>query len=316
MAQEWDQTIFIDSSSAKTAIEQQTNLKITSIALLGQGFDNVAFLVNQEFVFRFPRRDMAITFMENEIALLSFIADHVSFPLSSPCFIGKPSKLFPAPFAGYKKLAGISLSDMSAVLIDDVSCAKTLALWLKELHSVPVFESHRAALKGDLSIKLQVSKGLEKSKNSLAKNNAYFLDAGFSERELFDTIDILKQYNFDHDKKVTFVHGDLYSKHVLVDPKNGTLTGVIDWGDVQVEHPGLDLSVACMIFSPCALALFWESYGAEKEEKSRALFRAFNHPIMLLPYCYEHKEENLKKWTILALKRAIELVHEHNKLVF
>ncbi len=316
MVQEWDQTIFIDSLRAKAIIEQQNNLKITSIELLGQGFDNMAFLVNQEFVFRFPRRDTAITFMENEIALLPFIADHVSFPLSSPCFVGEPSELFPAPFAGYKKLSGTPLSYSPARLIDDSLYAKTLASWLKELHRIPVLAGHRAVLKGDLSIKLQVVKGLEKSKKNLMTYRSYFLDAGFSERELFYAIAILQQYNFDQDKKVAFVHGDLYSKHVLVDPQQGTLAGIIDWGDIQIAHPGLDLSVACMLFSSRALARFWEAYGADNEEKARALFRAFNHPIMLLPYCYEHKEENLKKWTILALKRAIELVHEHKKIVF
>lgn len=315
MTQEWDQTIFLDSTNAKAVIERQTNLKITSIELLGQGFDNVAFLVNKEFVFRFPRRDMAITFMENEIALLPSIARHVSFPLSSPCFVGQPSELFSAPFAGYKKLQGVSLSNMSAALIDDMVYATTLASWLKELHSMPILDSHREALKGDLSIKLQVGKGLEKSKKSLMRNKAYFLDAGFSERELFDTIDILQRYNFDSDKKISFVHGDLYSKHLLVDPQKGMLTGIIDWGDIQIAHPGLDLSIACMIFSPRSLAHFWELYEADKEEKARAFFRAFNHPILLLPYCYENKEENLKKWTVLALKRAIELIHEHNKIV-
>jgi aminoglycoside phosphotransferase (APT) family kinase protein len=38
-------------------------------------------------------------------------------------------------------------------------------------------------------------------------------------------------------------HGDLHARHLLVDD-SGAATAVIDWGDVCVADPGIDLSIA------------------------------------------------------------------------
>jgi aminoglycoside phosphotransferase (APT) family kinase protein len=47
------------------------------------------------------------------------------------------------------------------------------------------------------------------------------------------------------------LHGDLGRMHVLVDPDDGHLTGLIDWGDVQAGDPAWDLAVsACHFASP------------------------------------------------------------------
>jgi len=41
-----------------------------------------------------------------------------------------------------------------------------------------------------------------------------------------------------------FLHGDLARMHVFVEPTRGNLTGLIDWGDVQVGDPAWDLAIA------------------------------------------------------------------------
>ena len=48
-----------------------------------------------------------------------------------------------------------------------------------------------------------------------------------------------------------FLHGDLGRMHIMVDPADGQLTGLIDWGDVQVGDPAWDLAItACHFASP------------------------------------------------------------------
>ena len=47
------------------------------------------------------------------------------------------------------------------------------------------------------------------------------------------------------------LHGDLARMHILVEPEHGNLTGVIDWGDLQVGDPAWDLAIArCHFASP------------------------------------------------------------------
>ena len=56
-------------------------------------------------------------------------------------------------------------------------------------------------------------------------------------------------------------HGDLYCRHVLLDEQGG-FAGVIDWGDVHLGHPAIDIAGALCILPPRALPAFFEAYGA------------------------------------------------------
>jgi aminoglycoside phosphotransferase (APT) family kinase protein len=41
------------------------------------------------------------------------------------------------------------------------------------------------------------------------------------------------------------VHNDLYLEHVLIDPRSGSVCGVIDWSDAVIGDPALDFAVLC-----------------------------------------------------------------------
>lgn len=43
-------------------------------------------------------------------------------------------------------------------------------------------------------------------------------------------------------------HGDLHVRHLLVD-RDGSATGVIDWGDLCLADPAVDLSIAYFGFA-------------------------------------------------------------------
>lgn len=307
MSHIWSQTIPIDQELAKKLIENQTTLTVFSIDVLGEGFDNIAYLVNKEFIFRFPRRQVGIDLMENEIAILPYLAQNISFPFSCSQFIGKRSLDYAAPFAGYTMLPGKPLCETKVELIDDINFALTLAQWLKELHVVPILKEHRVNFRGNQSWRYDISGRLERSRARILQYKLYFNDADFSTNELFAAIDILKKFNFETIEKKSYVHGDLYSRHMLVN-NSCHLTGLIDWGDVHIGNPGVDLAAGIRIFTDKALAEFFKTYGAiDQVTKNLAIFEVFNQSIILLAYCCEKNEENLKQWTILALKRALEI---------
>lgn len=309
MSHLWMQTIIINSDLAKQLIEEQTSLKVTSIENFGEGWDNIAYLVNKEYIFRFPRREMGVDCIKNEISILPYIKTKVSFPFSYPQYIGKETEKYRSPFAGYKMLEGIPLCDTNAELVNDVSFAKNLALWLKELHLVPALKNHIHELKGDQSWRYDNQGKLEKSKSRILQYEQYFIDSGLNKNDLFEAIKKLSKLNkYDHIETTSYIHGDLYSRHLLVD-KNKNLSGIIDWGDIHIGNPGSDLSIGYMILSDKALKTFFDNYGVVTDEmKYIGIVRALCHSITLLPYCYEKKEENLKGWTILALKRAIDII--------
>ena len=54
-----------------------------------------------------------------------------------------------------------------------------------------------------------------------------------------------------HSGRPCWVHGDLYARHLLLD-ETRLPSGVIDWGDVHLGDPALDLSVAISFLPPAA----------------------------------------------------------------
>ncbi len=80
------------------------------------------------------------------------------------------------------------------------------------------------------------------------------------------------------------VHGDLYARHVLL-AGDGALAGVIDWGDVHVGDPALDLAVGDLIFTPADRAAFFAAYGDIGERtRLRARYRAIYHAALVADY--------------------------------
>ena len=308
MAHTWQQTISIDEKLAIHLIESQSDLKVDSIVILGRGFDNIAYLINNKIVFRFPCREMGAEFIENEIAIMPYLAKLLSFPVSYPQFIGHSTAEYPFAFAGYYMLPGKTLCSTQVKAEEDIHFVTTLAKWLKELHSVPVLKEHCALVKSDQSWRYNVAQRIEKVERCLDHYKNYYQAAGFTYDVLLKNLNIFREFNFEHVKKTSFCHGDLYSRHLLVDDYK-QLAGIIDWGDIHIGNPGIDLSVGIMLFPEEVLDIFLRRYGIiDEDTHAIAVFRSFCHPIMLLPYCYEQKQEGLKDWTILALNRAIKQV--------
>lgn len=309
MTHAWKQTIEINEDIASQVISAQHQIDIESIQLLDSGWDNVVYLVNKTLVFRFPRREFGLDCIANEITFLPFIKAHVSFPLSSPKWIGKPSLQYLYQYAGYEMLMGHALSDQDPSLIDSVPFAKVLAHWLRELHQIPVTLSQIEAVKGGYEWKVDVAHRLTRAKDNLNKYEQYYNDAGLHRELLIQTIKIMESWHFTPAKQC-FVHGDLYARHIIVDDGNMP-KGIIDWGDIHIGHPGIDLAIG-LIFTPEVFQQFLSSYGAIDEEAYRILlFHCFCHGMSFLPYAFEQNKESLMGWATIVLHRVVDEIQSH-----
>jgi aminoglycoside phosphotransferase (APT) family kinase protein len=56
------------------------------------------------------------------------------------------------------------------------------------------------------------------------------------------------------------IHGDLNFRNVLIAP-DGTIASVVDWGDVRVGHPSVDLSMVYALLPLEAERAFEAAYG-------------------------------------------------------
>ena len=304
MTHAWNQSIDMNEKKAKQLIESQHPIIIETIYLLDEGWDNLVYLVNETLIFRFPRREFGLACMENEISLLPYLANQVSFPFSSPQWIGKPSSLYPYPFAGYPMIPGKPVAEAAHSLIVDAGFAITLASWLKELHALPIKEEHLSLIKGDQRWRYDVNHRVSRCLENLDRYENYFSQLGFDKANLLETITLLPALGFNENKK-SYLHGDLYSRHVIMNPETLSPSGLIDWGDIHLGHPGIDLAVG-MLFTEEIFQIFLNAYGTiDDETVNLLLFHSFCHHMSFLPYTCEQNKANLKKWSAMVLARVI-----------
>ncbi len=71
----WAPEIAVDRELARHLIGSQfPELELRSLELIGEGWDNTVWLVDGEWSFRFPRREVAVPLVERELAVLPLIA--------------------------------------------------------------------------------------------------------------------------------------------------------------------------------------------------------------------------------------------------
>lgn len=71
MTRPWRADRAVSEQFARALIESQfPDLAPVTLRPLGAGWDNTVFLVNESYVFRFPRREIAVACMEAENRVL------------------------------------------------------------------------------------------------------------------------------------------------------------------------------------------------------------------------------------------------------
>ena len=60
-----------------------SSVALRSVGLLAEGWDNTVWLVDESWVFRFPRRAAAVAGVEREIAVLPRLAPFLPLPIPS-----------------------------------------------------------------------------------------------------------------------------------------------------------------------------------------------------------------------------------------
>ncbi len=86
---------------------------------------------------------------------------------------------------------------------------------------------------------------------------------------------------------------------------NGRLTGVIDWGDLCLADPSVDLQLLWSYFSLPARAAFLEAYGPVPEDRLlRARVFALSISALLARYGHEEGRPEIERAALAGLERA------------
>lgn len=272
-----------ETEAARVITAQFPELAPVTVRLMGAGWDNTAFVVNERYVFRFPRRAIAAPLLATELAVLPQIAPHLPLPIPVPIFQGNLGEW---PFGGYERLAGQTMCSLRLSEAERVGLAVPLAHFLRALHGLEVPAPPDTIRRLDLDFRLP------RAQENLARARGLGL---LTARELPLTAPVGWVARTD-----TLVHGDLYVRHLLVG-EDRTLAGVIDWGDLHRGDPAIDLSIAFIVLPPEAHKAFRDAYGSIEEATWQvARLRAIWHTLTVLLYAADIGDADLVRETQLT----------------
>ncbi|MEC1158364.1 phosphotransferase [Cytobacillus horneckiae] len=299
----WDSEFEISAQLAKKVIEEQFPfLKPAAVHRVGSGWDNTIFLANDCYMFRFPRRKAAVPLIVAENHVLPQISAYIEgeVAISLPIYKGMPSEVFPYPFSGYVAIVGQTTAELAITEKQRIAIAQPMATFLKKLHEIP-FERLNGVGPDtigrlDLTVrapKLEKELAILEDKKLIAEKASY--------------IKIIEQAKKAEKTKEAFVHGDLYFRNFLVAEKGNDLAGIIDWGDLHIGNPAVDLAVAFSFFPLEGRKLFFETYGTvDGDTYCLARFRGLYVMSYLVFYGMDIQNQQIIDEALLSLKYIID----------
>jgi aminoglycoside phosphotransferase (APT) family kinase protein len=297
----WHAELVVEERLVRRLIGQFPELEVETLRLFADGWDRAAWLVNEEWVFGFPRRAAAVPGIEREMQLLPRLAPLLPLPIPVPTFLGRPADGYPWPFFGSAFLAGREACDVE---LDDAARIRVgleLAAFLGQLHNAGVAEAVGA---GDLPVdpnrRAEMPRRVEVARRYLSEVEHLGLW-----RPPTSLVQLLAQAERlpPPRRPVTVAHGDLHFRHLLL--KGGEMSGVIDWVDLCCADPAVDLQLVWSFLPPRGRDAFMRTYGSVSEEQLlRARVLAFSLCAALACYGHEERMNTVEREAIAGLRRA------------
>jgi aminoglycoside phosphotransferase (APT) family kinase protein len=278
---EWSADVVVGGDLARRLIAYQfPAVELRTLRLLAEGWDNTVWLADERWVFRFPRRELALPGFERELAVLPRLAPLLPLPIPDPVFRGRPAHGFPWRFFGAALIPGREVADAALDGPARARLARPLGEFLRALHSIPpaIVGGRRPAVEGRDRPAVGVPLPADPFRRADMERRVPQTEARFAElarhglwrpppgvREVLDAARALPAA-----EATVVAHGDLHVRHLLVGP-DGAAAGVIDWGDVCAGDPAIDLPLYWCLLPPAARPEFLAAYGPVPEA---ALLRA------------------------------------------
>jgi len=255
------------------AVSPQIHIK--TIERVGGGIGSVAFMVNDEYIFRFPRHERADESLGVEMRLLPVLEKHMTLPIPHFEIMGKQAGS-DLRFVGYKAIRGVQMeretlfdrTEHGQVLGPNRHLTEQIATFFREIHSFNVQtardlgvpeRSLKARMMGQILDAREyifplIQQKFPEQANRIIESTEIAFDDYLSDSG-----------NFDYEPRL--IHGDLEAEHIFVDPEKRTVTGFIDFGSMRIDDPDYDLWRPYSWFGREFMDLLLEQYPHKDPER-------------------------------------------------
>ena len=214
---------------------QFPELEPITASYLGGGCDSVALLINETWVFRFPRTAEVEAQLAVESALLSRLAPLLPLDVPRFEFHGRPGAHFPRRFVGYRKISGTPAIGTDPGDLDPAEVER-LGQFLARLHDTPL-DLARACGVPDEPLGRVLGELRDDALRALVEVRKAAPAAPYDRWRA-----LLEDPPRRPDAAPVLAHNDLAAEHVLLDPEARRVTGVIDWSDAAITAPEVDFA--------------------------------------------------------------------------
>jgi aminoglycoside phosphotransferase (APT) family kinase protein len=234
--------------------EQHPDLADQDLRPGATGWDNQLWRLGGTLAVRLPRTARAPGLLRKEQHWLPVLAPRLPLPVPTPVRIGEPSARFPCPWTIATWVRG-EPGDR-APISQDGHAAGTLAGFLRALHLNAPAEAPSNPMRG---VPLRTLTHEFGTKFHATASSSVAADV----RDVWDQAVSAP----DWPGPPVWLHGDLHPANVVV--SDGTLSGVIDFGELCAGDPATDLAAAWLLLPAGAAARFFDAYENADEAMIR-----------------------------------------------
>lgn len=242
--------------------DQHPDLAGLELQAVDGGWSNQMWRLGPDLAVRIPRTEDAPELLEREHRLVPGIASRLPLPVPVPTRPGRPSERFPHNWLITTWVHGTP-ADIAPVT--DPGSAAALAGFLTALHTGGPAET--AANDGRGAPLAAMDEHFEQA---LARHPD--IDPDRARAVWHAGLEAPQRHQPD-----VWLHGDLHPANIVTE--DGALSGVIDFGDVFVGDPAVDLAAAWILLPDGAAEPFFDAYKAAEPStihraRGRALIKA------------------------------------------
>lgn len=254
------------------------------VVALVHGWDYLTYRVDDDWVFKVPKRADVVSRMRQEVSLLTALpAMPASIP--RPAFHGVAADDVPYPFFGYPHLDGVNAREAD---VEPARVVPAALAFLDALHGITPPFAVEGWPDGTWSQRLERLLRIREQRPQFAPSLEWL-----AAHEPLGT-------------RKTLLHHDLGPEHLLLHPQTFELVAVLDWADASRGDPARDL-ISLLLWAPHDTARAHRARQGDEATLTRGSAHALLSGLQILDDHLRWDADNAATWTstLEALQEAV-----------